>query len=135
MEPQGEGGAVSKADLDVSDSDLTRLAGDLDAMQEHLNGQVRRMDAVVDRIEAGWKSDAARGYRSLHRGVAEDAVRIREILRVLEEALRMSRDGFTQQELDTLRRMRSAESKVDVTREAEALSEGTTTPTSRILDI
>ncbi|MGW0465132.1 WXG100 family type VII secretion target [Streptomyces sp. NPDC003027] len=128
---------MGNADLDVSDDDLTRLAGDLDAMQRHLDGQVRRMDAVVDRIEAGWKSDAARGYRALHRGVAEDAVRIREILVVLEEALRMSRDGFTQQELDTLRRMRSAQSQVDVAREAAALSEGTTAtaPTSRILDV
>ncbi|MFE5484223.1 WXG100 family type VII secretion target [Streptomyces sp. NPDC056527] len=128
---------MGNTDLDVSDDDLTRLAGDLDAMQRHLNGQVRRMDAVVDRIEGGWKGDAARGYRALHRGVAEDAVRIREILGVLEEALRMSRDGFTQQELENLRRMRTASSQVDVAREAEALSEGTTapTPTSRILDV
>ncbi|MEV6394160.1 WXG100 family type VII secretion target [Streptomyces sp. NPDC051907] len=128
---------VEKANLDVAEEDLTQLAGDLDAMQRHLDSQVRRMDAVVDRIEAGWKGEASKGYRALHRGAAEDAVRIREILVVLEEAMRMSRDGFTQQELDTLRRMRSQQSQVDVVREAQELSEDTapTPPSSRILDI
>ncbi|MGN9796468.1 WXG100 family type VII secretion target [Streptomyces sp. OZ13] len=128
---------VDKAHLDVSDDDLTRLAGDLDGMQRHLDNQVRRMDAVVDRIEAGWKGEAAKGYRALHQGAAEDAVRIREILKVLEEAMRMSRDGFTDQELDTLRRMRQAGSGVDAALEAAGLSEGTAplTPASRILDV
>ncbi|WP_318036728.1 WXG100 family type VII secretion target [Streptomyces chengmaiensis] len=45
------------AHLKVSEDDLTRLADDLDEMQRHLNGQVRRMDDIVDRIEAGWKGD------------------------------------------------------------------------------
>ncbi|MFI1398853.1 WXG100 family type VII secretion target [Streptomyces sp. NPDC020681] len=128
---------VDNANLDVSDEDLTRLAGDLDDMQRHLDNQVRRMDAIVDRIEAGWKGDAAKGYRALHQGAAEDAVRIRETLVVLEEAMRLSRDGFSQQELDTLRQMRQAESQVDVAREARELSEGTApvAPTSRILGI
>ncbi|MGW7468586.1 WXG100 family type VII secretion target [Streptomyces xantholiticus] len=106
-------------------------------MQRHLDNQVRRMDAVVDGIEAGWKGEAAKGYRALHPGAAEDAVRIREILKLLESAMRMSRDGFTDQELDTLRRMRQAESRVDVAREAADLSRGTAAPTpaGRILDV
>lgn len=130
---------VDRADLDVSEDVLTRLAGDLDDMQRHLDGQVRRMDAIVDRIEAGWQGETSKGYRALHIGAAEDAVRIRETLLVLEEATRLSRDGFTEQELETLRQMRSAESAVDVAREAQKLSEGTAspdpTPQSRILDV
>ncbi|MFE7123657.1 WXG100 family type VII secretion target [Streptomyces sp. NPDC057617] len=133
---------VDRADLNVSADDLTRLSGDLDDMQRHLDTQVRRMDAIVDRIEAGWQGEASRGYRALHRGAAEDAVRIREILVVLEEAVRLGRDGFTSQELETLRRMRSAASSVDVAREAMELSEGTAlspeisqAPQSRILDV
>lgn len=37
-------------DLRVTSSDLTKLAGDLDGMQDHLDKQVRRMDAIVDRM-------------------------------------------------------------------------------------
>ncbi|MCX4865360.1 WXG100 family type VII secretion target [Streptomyces sp. NBC_00825] len=118
--------------LAVSSDDLTRLASDLSEMQSHLDKQVRRMDAIVDRIESGWRGEAAKGYRALHRGAAEDAVRIREILKVLEEAVRMGRDGFTEQELDVLRSMRSVQAEVDVVAEARELSEGTAPPYSEI---
>ncbi|MFV0128251.1 WXG100 family type VII secretion target [Streptomyces sp. HMX112] len=128
---------MDNANLDVSDDDLTRLAGDLDEMQRHLDTQVRRMDAIVDRIEAGWKGETAKGYRALHRSTAEDAVRIREALVLLEEAMRASRDGFSRQELDNLRRMRQTAGQTDVQGEARELSQDTAppAPTSRILDV
>ncbi|MFF7596068.1 hypothetical protein [Streptomyces mirabilis] len=47
---QGGGGP----DLRVSGQGLTKLADDLDDMQDYLNQQVKRMDSIVDRIEAGW---------------------------------------------------------------------------------
>ncbi|MEU6867559.1 WXG100 family type VII secretion target [Streptomyces sp. NPDC046876] len=55
---------------------MTKPADDMDTMQRHLDRQVRRMDALVDRIEAGWKGETAKAYRDLHRAAAKDAVRI-----------------------------------------------------------
>ncbi|WNO72851.1 WXG100 family type VII secretion target [Streptomyces sp. AM8-1-1] len=112
----------NNADLVASSGDLTRLARDLDSMQRHLDNQVRRMDAIVDRIEAGWQGEAAKGYRALHRGAAEDAVRIRETLKVIETAVLLGRDGFTEEDLETMRQIRSIASGVDVAREARELS-------------
>ncbi|MFI8825094.1 WXG100 family type VII secretion target [Streptomyces sp. NPDC053431] len=66
--------------LVVTDEDLKRLADDLDAMRAHIDGQVRRMDAIVDRAVARWRSEAATAYRKLHREAGADAVRVREIL-------------------------------------------------------
>ncbi|WP_399029226.1 WXG100 family type VII secretion target [Streptomyces sp. 15-116A] len=57
-------------DLRVSAQGLTKLADDLDGMQDHLDKQVRRMDALVDRIEAGWRGPAATVYRDFHRAAA-----------------------------------------------------------------
>ncbi|MFE2262648.1 WXG100 family type VII secretion target [Streptomyces griseosporeus] len=114
------GGQGAGPDLKVSAEDLTKLADDLDDMQSHLDKQVRRMDAVVDRIEAGWRGPAATAYREFHRAAAEDAVRIREVMKLLEEAVRLSRDGFSQDDLDVLRRMRAI--RVDVGSEVERLS-------------
>jgi WXG100 family type VII secretion target len=128
---------VDRADLDTSEDDLTHLADDLGAMRDHLDQQVRRMDTIVDTIQAGWRSNAASGYRDVHLSVTKDVVRVREMLGVIEEAVRMSRDGFTEQELDTLQRMRREESAVDVTAEAEKLMEPQppAAPPSRILDV
>jgi WXG100 family type VII secretion target len=111
---------VAQKDLAAKRDDLTRLADDLDTMQEHLIRQVRRMDRIVDEIEQGWQGPAAAEYRKLHRSVAKDAVRIREVMRRLEEAVRLSRDGFTETELDILARVRAV--KVDVDAEADKLS-------------
>ncbi|MER7520372.1 WXG100 family type VII secretion target [Streptomyces sp. NPDC126499] len=134
----------TEPNLDVTDEDLKRLADDLDAMRAHIDGQVRRMDAIVDRAEARWRSEAATAYRKLHREVGADAVRIREILGVLAKAVRMSRDGFTRQELDILRQFRAEMKKVDIDAEVRELSgerpagagpSGGPAPTSRINDI
>ncbi|MFD4262516.1 WXG100 family type VII secretion target [Streptomyces sp. NPDC058534] len=110
----------AKPDLRVSDDDLTKLAGDLDDMQDHLDKQVTRMDRVVDRIEAGWRGPAASAYRDFHRAAAEDAVRIREVIRHLEQAVRLSRDGFTERELDVLTDLKRIQ--VDVKSEVDRLS-------------
>ncbi|MET9621143.1 WXG100 family type VII secretion target [Streptomyces sp. NPDC006464] len=133
---------MRNADLDVSEDGLTRLANDLDEMQRYLEQQTRAMDAVVDKIAAGWQGPTATAYRSLHRGVAEDAVRIRQVVILLEAAMRASRDGFTEQELDTLARIRRMQEGEDVTAAARALTVPDPAPApdagqpkSRILDV
>lgn len=113
----GQGGGP---DLKVTSADLTKLAGDLDDMQDHLDNQVRRMDAVVDRIEAGWRGPAATAYREFHRAATEDAVRIREVMKLLEQAVRMSRDGFSAHDIEVLEQMRRIQ--VDVGSEVDKLS-------------
>lgn len=113
----GQEGGV---DLSVSSRDLTKLADDLDDMQDRLDKQVRRMDEIVDRIEAGWRGPAATAYRKFHRAAAEDAVRIRDVIRHIEQAVRLSRDGFTEQELDVMAKLRSI--PVDIDSEVDRLS-------------
>ncbi|MFK0026299.1 WXG100 family type VII secretion target [Streptomyces sp. NPDC090798] len=110
----------SPRDLRASHEDLTKLANDLDDMQDHLDQQVKRMDSIVDRVEAGWRGPAATAYREFHRAATEDAVRIRKVMKHLEQAVRLSRDGFTEQELAVVERMRQI--RVDVGSEVARLS-------------
>ncbi|MBQ1110981.1 MULTISPECIES: WXG100 family type VII secretion target [Streptomyces] len=132
-------GAGEQPRLRVKADRLTGLADDLDGMQEYLDKQVRRMDAIVDRIEAGWQGPAARAYRDLHRGAAEDAVRIRMVMRALEQAVRFSRDGFSEQELDVMAQLQKIQVETDVKREADALSTPNTEtpapPRSKLSDL
>ncbi|MFD4696103.1 WXG100 family type VII secretion target [Streptomyces niveus] len=106
----------------MNSENLTKLADDLDDMQRYLDRQVKRMDSVVDAIEARWQGPAAKAYRRHHREAAKEAVRIRELMKLLEAAVRMSRDGFTEQELDTLAAFRAIQMSVDVDKEAAELS-------------
>ncbi|MCP3818379.1 WXG100 family type VII secretion target [Streptomyces sp. A3M-1-3] len=133
---------MQNAHLDVSEDELTKLAKDMDAMQAYLEQQTRRMDAIVDGIEAGWQGPTARAYRKLHQGAAEDSVRIRQVLVLLEEATRLSRDDFTGQELEILGRLKKMQDNEDVSAAARAMSEpdpvpapAPARPQSRILDV
>ncbi|MFI2640440.1 WXG100 family type VII secretion target [Streptomyces sp. NPDC018610] len=120
MAAQETGSRHGAADLRVSSQDLTKLANDLGDMQDHLDKQVRRMDELVDRIEAGWRGPAAATYRKFHRAAAEDAVRIREVMKGLEQAVRMSRDGFSADDLHVLELIRRI--RVDIDSEVDKLS-------------
>ncbi|WP_302851244.1 WXG100 family type VII secretion target [Streptomyces lunaelactis] len=113
---------MDRTNLRVTGERLTDLANDLDDMQGYLDSQVKRMDAVVDKIEAGWRGPAAKAYRDLHRGAAEDAVRIREVMKTLEEAVRLSKGGFSAHDLEIMERFRKIQSSVDIAAEASELS-------------
>ncbi|MEU9190092.1 WXG100 family type VII secretion target [Streptomyces sp. NPDC048484] len=130
-------GESGRTRLRVTGDRLTDLAEDLDAMQDHLDKQVKRMDAVVDSIEAGWRGPAAKAYRALHRGAAEDAVRIRLVIQRLEQAVRLSRDGFSEQDLGIMEQLRKIQAETDVKAEAAELSTpnpAATAPRSSIAD-
>ncbi|MEV7247763.1 WXG100 family type VII secretion target [Streptomyces cyaneofuscatus] len=132
-------GAGEQPRLRAKADRLTDLADDLDGMQNYLDQQVRRMDAIVDRIEAGWRGPAARAYRDLHRGAAEDAVRIRMVIQALEQAVRFSRDGFSERELEVMAQLEKIHVETDVKRQVDGLStpntEAPAAPRSRLSDL
>lgn len=99
--------------LAVSTEDLTRLADDLDDMQDHLRKQLHRLNTMVDTAEKGWRSPAAATYRDLQHSVNDDVSTVRQMLIFIAEAVRMSRDGFSAQELETLEHFRKLQQSVE----------------------
>lgn len=98
---------MTQPPLHATPADLTRLASDLDAMQEHLATQIGKLNALVDASERGWRSAAASVYRDLQRSANSDAETVRRMLDLIAEAVRMSRDGFSAQDLETLESLRA----------------------------
>ncbi|MEU3220796.1 WXG100 family type VII secretion target [Streptomyces sp. NPDC006971] len=117
-------------ELAYTSSQLKKLADDLDDMQEYLGRQVTRMDEIVDAIEVGWRGPAAKAYRALHRGAAQDAVRIQRTMRLLALGVRLSEDGFTKQEIESFEQFRRVQTDVDIETEVDALSTPATAPTA-----
>ncbi|ROQ98548.1 type VII secretion system (Wss) protein ESAT-6 [Streptomyces sp. 2132.2] len=135
------GSTGAESDLAVNGDKLKALAGDLDTMQEVLKKQLLRMDEIVDGIEARWLGPASEAYRAKHRAAAEDAVRIRQTMKLLAKAIRLSKDGFSAQELAILDAFRRLQSHTDIQAETDALSTPNTTSApqpgirSRIADL
>ncbi|WEV25941.1 WXG100 family type VII secretion target [Streptomyces sp. 71268] len=131
---------MNKSDLAVPEDGLPGLASDLSEMQSYLATQAKRMATIVDAIESGWRSPAASTYTEFQQSVAEDLVRIKSSLQLLEEAVRMSSDGFTAQELDNLRGFQRVQGTLDIAVEANELtrtdSGSSASPSpSKILDL
>ncbi|WP_369202570.1 WXG100 family type VII secretion target [Streptomyces sp. PU-14G] len=100
-------------DLDVTDDDLAQLIADLDAMERYLKRKIARMDGLLDLVGNNWRGTTAKAFKDLQRGVTDDARTVRESLILIEEAVKMSRDGFTAQELETLQKFRSLQASVE----------------------
>ncbi|MFF0744295.1 WXG100 family type VII secretion target [Streptomyces sp. NPDC004111] len=126
--PNGPGSAGAAADLAVNGDKLRKLAEDLDAMQEALTNQLLRMDKIVDDIEARWRGPASEEYRTKHRAAAKHAVRIRRTMNLLAKAVRLSKDGFSADELDVLEEFRRIQSGIDIQAETDVLSTPNTAP-------
>lgn len=93
-------------DLNVDDEKLSQLVSDLDEMERHLRKKIARMDRLLDRVGSGWLGSTANSFKELQKSLNEDARTIRKSLILIEEAVKKSRDGFTAQELETLRAMK-----------------------------
>lgn len=131
---------MDKSDLSVPETGLPALTSDLNEMQSYLTLQAKRMAEIFGVIKSGWSGPAAQTYSEFQQGVAEDLVRIRSSLQLLEEAVRMSNDGFSAQELDTLRGFQRIQSSTNFAADARELTDTTaettaTSPPSKILDL
>lgn len=86
----------------VTPGELTQLIKDLDEMEKSLSAKITSMNTVVDQIETGWKGSAAGAYNHLQRDVNETARKLREKLILIEEAMKISRDGFDANEMERM---------------------------------
>ena len=109
--------------LATKDEDLASLIADLDTMERYLKKKITHLNELVDGVDGGWKSPAASVYKGLQQSVNEDAARIREMLILIEEAMKLSRNGFTAQELDIMHRFQQLQKTAEGRREIFAMAD------------
>ncbi|MER5888803.1 WXG100 family type VII secretion target [Streptomyces sp. NPDC001941] len=97
---------MSKKDLNVTSSDQTDLANRIQGFHDELQARVTSLNSVVDRIQAGWQGAASKEYDRVQNELNLRLRSMRVELVKLEEIMRMSADGFTQQEDDRIRSFR-----------------------------
>ncbi|GAA0340842.1 WXG100 family type VII secretion target [Streptomyces blastmyceticus] len=116
--------------LAVVDSGLAGLAKDLGSMERYLKARITQLNELVDSVDAGWDSPASATYKKLQKSVNDDAVRIRKTLILIEEAVKLGRDGFSAQDLEILRGFRRLQESARSERELLAPTQpGTDQPT------
>ncbi|QXE34362.1 WXG100 family type VII secretion target [Streptomyces sp. GMY02] len=89
-------------DLNVTSGDQIDLANKIQGFHDELQSRITSLNGVVDRIQAGWQGAASKEYDRVQNDLNQRLRNMRVELVKLEEIMRMSADGFTQQEEDRI---------------------------------
>ncbi|MEV7683545.1 WXG100 family type VII secretion target [Streptomyces sp. NPDC088341] len=89
-------------DLNVTSGDQIDLANRIQTFHDELQSRITSLNGVVDRIQAGWQGAASKEYDRVQNDLNLRLRNMRVELVKLEEIMRMSADGFTQQEEDRI---------------------------------
>ncbi|WP_369172724.1 WXG100 family type VII secretion target [Streptomyces sp. R28] len=82
----------------VTEDELTKLSGDINTVNGQLQGEIRRLNGVIDQIAGGWKGQAAQSYRQLQDRWNADAKRMTDILNDIKEAVDSTRSNYSASE-------------------------------------
>ncbi|KQX47670.1 MULTISPECIES: WXG100 family type VII secretion target [unclassified Streptomyces] len=94
-------------DLNVTSAEQVKLAGRIQDFHDELQARITSLNGVVDRIQAGWQGAASKEYDRVQNDLNQRMRSMRVELVKLEEIMRMSADGFTQEEDDRIRSFRT----------------------------
>ncbi|MFJ5228017.1 WXG100 family type VII secretion target [Streptomyces sp. NPDC088400] len=98
---------MSNKDLNVTSEEQVGLAGKIQTFHDELQSRITSLNGVVDRIQAGWQGAASKEYDAVQERLNTRLRNMRVKLIELEETMRMSADGFTQQEQDRIKSFRT----------------------------
>lgn len=84
----------------VTEDELNVLSGKIDTVRGQLQGEISRLNGVIDQIAAGWKGDAANAYHQLQNRWNEDARKMNDILSQIGEAVDSTRSSYVSSEDD-----------------------------------
>ena len=79
----------------VTEDELTKLSSDISTANGQLQGEIRRLNGVIDQIAGGWKGQAAQSYRQLQERWNADAKKMCDILNDIKEAVDSTRQNYT----------------------------------------
>ncbi|WP_406062738.1 WXG100 family type VII secretion target [Streptomyces sp. NBC_01077] len=94
-------------DLNVTSAEQVKLAGRIQDFSDELQSRITSLNGVVDRVQAGWQGAASKEYDRVQNDLNQRLRSMRAELSKLEEIMRMSADGFSQEEEDRLRSFRT----------------------------
>ncbi|ARF57720.1 MULTISPECIES: WXG100 family type VII secretion target [Streptomyces] len=71
----------------TTEEEMHAFAGKIASVNQAIQGELSRLNSVVDQITSGWKGQAASSYHQLQSQVNEDGNRINQLLGEIKEAI------------------------------------------------
>lgn len=71
----------------TTEEEMVAFSGKISSVNQSIQGEISRLNTVVDTITSGWKGAAASSYNQLQTQVNEDANRLNQLLGEIKEAI------------------------------------------------
>ncbi|GAA1370609.1 MULTISPECIES: WXG100 family type VII secretion target [Streptomyces] len=82
----------------VTEDELRVLSGKIDTVRGQIQGEISRLNGVIDQIASGWKGEAATSYHQLQNRWNEDARKMNGILGDIKDAVDSTRTNYNASE-------------------------------------
>lgn len=66
---------------------MVAFSGRISSVNSSIQGEIQRLQTVIDTITSGWKGSAATAYNNLQSQVNQDANKLNQILNDIKEAI------------------------------------------------
>ncbi|MEW2086062.1 MULTISPECIES: WXG100 family type VII secretion target [unclassified Streptomyces] len=107
---------MSGKDLKVTSSDIGDLSGKIQHFETTLGERIRDLNRVVDLIQGGWKGAASAQYDITQAELNKKLSSVKRDLENLQNLVKMSADGFDEQErerMSSFAKMENAHTKAN----------------------
>jgi WXG100 family type VII secretion target len=71
----------------TTEEEMVAFSGKISSVNSSVQGEIKRLQTVVDTITGGWKGAAATAFNTMQTQVNEDATRLNQVLSDIKDAI------------------------------------------------
>ncbi|GAA2272939.1 WXG100 family type VII secretion target [Kitasatospora sp. NPDC001175] len=88
--------------------EMTAFANRIGEVNAQVQGEIGRLNTLVDEIQAGWKGQAAEAYKQLQHRFNDDATALNKVLDEIKQAIEATTKAYSQTEQEQQSSMRGS---------------------------
>jgi WXG100 family type VII secretion target len=82
----------------TTEEEMVAFSNKISTVNGQIQGEISRLQTVIDTITSGWKGAAATSYNNLQTQVNEDATKLNQILGEIKEAIDTTTKNYSASE-------------------------------------
>ncbi|GAA2514206.1 hypothetical protein GCM10010406_56440 [Streptomyces thermolineatus] len=84
----------------MTEEEMVAFSNRIQSVNSSIQGQIKRLQTVIDTITGGWKGSAATAYNNLQNQVNQDANKINDILLDIKETIDATTKNYAASEAE-----------------------------------
>jgi WXG100 family type VII secretion target len=82
----------------TTEEEMVAFSNRISSVNSSIQGEIQRLQTVIDTITGGWKGAAATAYNNMQRQVNEDANKLNQVLNDIKDAIDATTKNYSASE-------------------------------------